>query len=137
MEEDDLLHNHIGGSIRLFSQIEKLSSPLGKLLERGGRLSCPLPLNLGPCKSYIIIFKSDISRYHMTFKDYWIGLFKCEPLQKSPTYWLDGNPSLFRVYSGSEPNEDVPCFRLNTGSSFADKACSTLYYFICEMQEFC
>ena len=67
--------------------------------------------------------------------DYWIGLYKSAPLATDNCYWLDGNPSTFRNWVADEPNTADMCIRMSTGGVYRDIGCSSLYGYICKMDE--
>ena len=72
--------------------------------------------------------------------DYWFGLYKNS--NATPTlpaaqlsnasYWLDGNPSTYRNWWSSEPDEATYCVRYDTNGYFRDHPCGTKYPFTCK-----
>jgi len=64
-------------------------------------------------------------------RDYWFGLYKLTPTELGVTQWYDGNPSGYRNWAGSEPNEDTECIRY-TKDGFKDRPCDRDYYYTCK-----
>ena len=62
----------------------------------------------------------------------WIGLYKSEPERSaSSTYWLDGNPSTYRNWHRSEPNQVEPCVYIRS-DKFYDGPCTRTFRYICK-----
>jgi len=74
----------------------------------------------------LIMFCSDSGQ------DYWFGLTKTTATPASSTYWVDGNPSGYRWWGASDPNQFVTCIRY-TQTGFKDKECDDDYRFTCKM----
>jgi len=64
--------------------------------------------------------------------DYWFALYKQTATALGTTYWLDGNPSAYRWWTGTEPNEAVRCLRY-THDGFKDRSCSLDFQYTCKM----
>jgi len=65
--------------------------------------------------------------------DYWIGLYKSAPAATDNCYWVDGNPSTFRKWIGTEPNSATDmCIRMVSGGSYRDISCNSLYRYVCK-----
>jgi len=64
--------------------------------------------------------------------DYWIGLYKSAPVATDNCYWLDGNPSTYRNWVGTEPNSADLCIRMSAGGVYRDIACNNPYGYVCK-----
>ena len=64
--------------------------------------------------------------------DYWFALYKTSATPLGITVWLDGNPSTYRWWGGSDPNENVECIRY-THTGFRDRPCTLSYRYTCKM----
>ena len=64
--------------------------------------------------------------------DYWFALYKTSATVNPPTYWLDGNPSTYRWWGPTDPNEAVQCIRY-TQNGFMDRPCSNNFQYTCKM----
>ena len=65
--------------------------------------------------------------------DYWIGLYKSAPAAADNCYWLDGNPSAYRKWHGSDPDSVDLCIRMFSNSAYRDISCDAAYGYVCKM----
>jgi len=65
--------------------------------------------------------------------DYWIGLYKSAPAAADNCYWLDGNPSAYRKWHGSDPDSVDLCIRMFSNSAYRDISCDAEYGYVCKM----
>jgi len=63
----------------------------------------------------------------------WFALYKTSATENAPTYWLDGNPSTYRWWGPTDPNEDVQCIRY-TSNGFMDRPCTYTFRYTCKME---
>ena len=64
--------------------------------------------------------------------DYWFSLIKMTATPLGTTYWQDGNPSTYRWWGSTDPNENVECIRY-TQTGFKDRPCSLSFQYTCKM----
>ena len=60
----------------------------------------------------------------------WIGLSKSA--SDHSYYWLDGNPSTYRNWEDTEPNENTGCVRIAGDGKFRDYYCDRKYRYVCK-----
>jgi len=64
--------------------------------------------------------------------NYWFALYKMTATALGTTYWQDGNPSTYRWWGPTDPNENVQCIRY-THTGFKDRPCSVAFQYTCKM----
>ena len=65
----------------------------------------------------------------------WIGLHKSALAKTDNCYWVDGNPSRYRNWQGSEPNsKNDRCVSMVANGRHCDKRCSKTYRYVCKKE---
>lgn len=65
-------------------------------------------------------------------EEYWLGLKKRSNEVNSETYWIDGNPSAYRLeWKSDEPDSENPCI-VYKGGRLIDKSCDGQKKYACK-----
>lgn len=70
----------------------------------------------------------------MTGAEYWIGLLKVNPKDKSAdeAYWIDGNPSTYRNIASPSNNGNSDAYVLGHNGKWVDQNGNKNYKYICK-----